>query len=160
MQFLLMMGLASRPKLLLLDEITAVIDIEGQKYFLDLLREYVSDGGTVVISTNILSELNDYTDHLLLIQETKLKVDASVKDLQKKFYVLKKTEEHPVFSHADAARIRNDNDGKELFLIPRKVIDEDSEVLKFKMDYGPKLEDILTLYFQLKEENLDEELVA
>jgi|GEM_PF-3166092 len=160
MQFLLMLGLASKAKVLLLDEITAVIDIEGQKYFLDHLKRYVSEGGTVVISTNILSELNDYTDHLLLIQETKLKVDASVKDLQKKFYVLKKLEEHSVFSHPEAARIRNDNDGKELYLIPRKVIDEDTEVARFKMDYGPRLEDILTLFFQLKEEHLDEELIA
>ena len=160
MQFLLMVALASQPKVMLLDEITAVIDIEGQRYFLEQLKKYTEEGGTVVITTNILSELNDYTDHLLLIQETKLKVDATVDDLKKKFYVLKKTEDHPVFSHAQAARTRKDHDGKDLYLIPRHVMDEDTEVLKFKMDYPPKLEDILVLYFQLKEDVVSEELSA
>lgn len=160
MQFMLMLGLAANPRIMFLDEITAVIDIEGQRYFLDKLKAYVEMGGTVVISTNILSELNDYTDRLLLIQETKLMVDEKVSDLQKRFYMLKKTEEHPVFKHPKAARIRKDYDGKDLYLIPRDVIDEDTEVLKFRLEYPPKLEDILILHFQLKQEQAHDEMVA
>lgn len=160
MQFMLMLGLAACPKVMFLDEITAVIDIEGQRYFLDKLKNYVEAGGTVVITTNILSELNDYTDHLLLIQETKLMVDEKVSDLQKRFYMIKKTEEHQVFNHPKAARIRKDYDGKDLYLIPREVIDEDTHVAKFKLEYPPKLEDILILHFHLKQEAVDEELVA
>lgn len=114
----------------------------------------------MVITTNILSELNDYTDHLLLLQETKLMVDKPVDELKNKFYVLKKTEEHPVFNHPEAARIRKDHDGKELYLIPRAVADEDTAVFKFKQDYPPRLEDVLVLHFQLKKESAHEELVA
>ncbi len=160
MQFMLMVGLAANPKVMLLDEITSVIDIEGQKYFLDALKDYVSRGGTVVITTNILSELNDYTDHLILLQETKLMVDGNVRNLEKKFLVLKKTEEHAIFSHKKIAKIRKDHDGKELYLLPFEVADQDSQVLKFKQDYTPKLEDILTLYFHLKQDNYEEELVG
>lgn len=160
MQFMLMLGLASKPKIMFLDEITAVIDIEGQRYFLDKLKNYVEEGGTVVITTNILSELNDYTDHLLLIQETKLMVDEKVSDLQKRFHMLKKTEDHDIFKHPKAAKIRKDYDGKDLYLIPREVLDEDTQVAKFKLEYPPKLEDILILHFHLKQEQADEELVA
>jgi ABC-2 type transport system ATP-binding protein len=160
MQFLLMVALASRPKILFLDEITAVIDIEGQRYFLDLLKQFTQNGGTVVITTNILTELNDYTDHLLLLQETKLKVDSSVGDLQRKFIMLKKTENHAIFSHPRCAKLRKDYDGKDLYLIPRDVFDEDTHIIKFQCDYPPRLEDILVLYFQLKEEAYDEDLVA
>lgn len=160
MQFLLMVGLASQPKIMLLDEITAVIDIEGQRFFLEELKRYVKNGGTVVITTNILSELNDYTDHLLLVQETKLLVDAPVDALRKKFYVLKRTEDHPVFSHPEAAKIRKDESGADLYLIPRRVVDEDTSVIKFKLDVTPRLEDILVLHFHLKEEAFDEELAA
>lgn len=160
MQFLLMVALASQPKILFLDEITAVIDIEGQRYFLELLKKFAQEGGTVVITTNILSELNDYTDHLLLIQETKILVNSPVEQLQKKFYMLKKTEEHEIFSHPQAAKIRKDFDGKELYLIPRAVVDEDTAVVKFKLEYPPRLEDILVLHFQLKKEATDEQLVA
>lgn len=160
MQFLLMIALAARPKVLLLDEITAVIDIEGQRYFLEQLKRYTEEGGTVVITTNILSELNDYTDHLILLQETKVLVDSSVEDLQKKFYLIKKTQDHKIFTHSSAAKVRKDNDGKDLYLIPRALVDEDTVVLQFKMDYSPRLEDILILHFQLKKEATDEQLVA
>ena len=160
MQFLLMLGLAANPRLMLLDEITAVIDIEGQMYFLDRLKDYTHKGGTVVISTNILSELNDYTDHLLLLQETKLMVNERVEDLQKRFLILKKTEDDSVFSHVKSVKLRKDFDGNWLYIIPRELLDEDTRVLKFKIDYPPKLEDILVLYFQLKQEQSDEELVA
>lgn len=160
MQFLLMVGLAARPKMMFLDEITAVIDIEGQRYFLDQLKHYTSEGGTVVITTNILSELNDYTDHLLLLQDTRLMVDEKVSDLQKRFVMLKQTEEHAIFSHPKAAKLRKDYDGKMLYLIPREVLDEDTHVLKFKIDHPPKLEDILVLHFKLREGGTNEELVA
>ena len=155
-----MLALASRPKILFLDEVTAVIDIEGQRYFLDKLKNYVEEGGTVLITTNILSELNDYTDHLVLLQETKLMVNESVRDLQKKFIMLKKTEDHAIFQHPKAAKIRKDYDGKDLFLIPREVMDEDTIIQKFVIDHPPKLEDILILHFQLKQEQVTDEMVA
>jgi ABC-2 type transport system ATP-binding protein len=160
MQFLLMLALAARPKVMFLDEITAVIDIEGQRYFLDKLKNYVDEGGTVLITTNILSELNDYTDHLVLIQETKLMVNESVKELQKKFIMLKKSEEHAIFQHPRAAKIRKDYDGKDLYLIPRDVMDEDTMIAKFVIDHPPKLEDILILHFHLKQEQVNDEMVA
>jgi ABC-2 type transport system ATP-binding protein len=160
MQFLLMVGLSANPKIMFLDEITAVIDIEGQRFFLDQLKNYTNNGGTVVITTNILSELNDYTDHLLLLQDTSLMVNEKVGELQKKFIMLKQTEEHAIFSHPKAAKLRKDYDGKMLYLIPRSVVDEDTSVVKFKFDHPPRLEDILVLHFKLKDGGIDEELVA
>lgn len=160
MQFLLILGLAARPKIMFLDEVTSVIDIEGQRYFLDHIRNYVNQGGTVVITTNILTELNDYTDHLILIQETKLMVNDSVRHLQNKFMMLKKTEEHPVFHHSKAAKIRKDFDGLELYLVPREVLDEDTYIHQFKVNQSPRLEDILILHFHLKQEEAEDEMVA
>jgi ABC-2 type transport system ATP-binding protein len=160
MQFLLMLALAARPKILLLDEITAVIDIEGQRYFLDKLKEYVSAGGTVLITTNILSELNDYTDHLLLLQETKVMINEPVSALQEKFVMLRKTNEHSIFSHPKVARIRKDHEGKELFLAPKEVLEGDPSSLEFKIEHPVRLEDILMLHFQLKQDQVEDEMVA
>jgi hypothetical protein len=87
-------------------------------------------------------------------------VNERVEDLQKRFFILKKTEEDSVFSHVKAVKLRKDFDGNWLYIIPRELVDEDTRVLKFKIDYPPKLEDILVLYFQLKQEQSDEELVA
>ena len=71
MQIVLMIGLASSPEILLLDEITSVIDVHGRKYFLDLLSKFVSSGKTVVITTNIISELEFYTDNLIVLKTKK-----------------------------------------------------------------------------------------
>ena len=87
-------------------------------------------------------------------------VNESVRDLQKKFIMLKKTEDHSIFHHPKAAKIRKDYDGKDLYLIPREVIDEDTIIQKFVIDYPPKLEDILILHFQLKQEQVADEMVA
>jgi ABC-2 type transport system ATP-binding protein len=160
MQFLLMVGLAANPKLLLLDEITSVIDIEGQAYFLDLLRKYVDNGGTIVITTNILSELNDYTDHLLLLQDTKLKVNSPVEELQEQFVILKKNAEAEIFTHPQCAKIRKDNDGVLLYLAPKSVAASFADIKGLETNYIPKLEDILNLYFHLKQELPEKEEVA
>lgn len=160
MQFLMMLGLAARPKIMFLDEVTSVIDIEGQRYFLDRIRNYVKSGGTVVITTNILSELNDYTDHLLLIQETKLMINDSVTNLQSQFVMLKKFENHEIFSHPKAAKVGKDFDGQELYLIHRDVLEDDSQMNKFKIDRPARLEDILILHFHLKQEEAQDEMVA
>jgi ABC-2 type transport system ATP-binding protein len=158
MQFLLMLGLAARPKLLLLDEITAVIDVEGQRYFLDRLRSYTEEGGTVVITTNIISELNDYTDHLLLLQDKHLVVDGAVSDLKQKFSLLKQTRSHAIFKHPGTLKVRNDSDGKALFIATDEAC-RGEELDGLVIDQLPRLEDILVYYFHMKEE-LDEELAA
>lgn len=161
MQFMMMMAFAARPKIMLLDEVTSVIDIEGQQYFLDLLKQYTVDGGTVVITTNILSELNDYTDHLLLLQETEVLVDAPVEELKEGFCILKKEFEHKIFSHSEVARIRKQSKGTELYLVPTKLIQDDPVLLKLKSDEEARLDDILVFHFNLKKEaSDDEQLVA
>lgn len=160
MQFLLMVGLAANPKLLLLDEITSVIDIDGQRYFLELLRDYVVKGGTVLITTNILSELNDYTDHLLLVQGKKLMVDSSVKKLQESFCILKRHSEHSIFSRPGVVKVRRDHDGKDLYLARKELVSSEGGLNSFVTDMPPGLEDILILHFQLEQEQLDEQVVA
>lgn len=161
MQFLLMMAFASDVKLMLLDEITSVIDIEGQKYFLELLKDYTRNGGTVLITTNILSELNAYTDHLFLMQDKELRIDSSVADLAEDFIVLKENFHHKILEHSEVARIGKDRDGKELFLATKKSTQGMEGIEGLHTGYDPSLEDILILFFKLKDGvEEDEELSA
>ena len=53
MQFNLMMALASNPKALLVDEVTAVLDIEARHFFLTELKKFSQEGGCLVITSNI-----------------------------------------------------------------------------------------------------------
>jgi len=159
-QFLLMMALAARPKLLLLDEITSVIDIDGQRFFLEKIKEFTRNGGTVVVTTNILSEMDAYTDHLILLQDSKLLVDAKANEIKSKFFIFLKTTDDPIFHHPEIARIKKTEMGEEYYIVPRKLVDEDTTLIKFKVNESPKLEDILILHFKMKQGNFNEELVA
>jgi len=53
----------------LLDEITAVLDTHARPYFVDALAALCRDGGTVLMATNIVSEVRDAAHALLLIEE-------------------------------------------------------------------------------------------
>lgn len=160
MQFFIMVALSTNVKVLLLDEITAVIDIEGQKYYLDLLKEYTRNGGTVLITTNILSELNAYTDHLFLMQDRELKINAPVSEMAETFVILKENFHHKIFESEEIASIGKDRDGKGLFLIQQKKVQGVENIEGLLTDYKPSLEDILILYFKLKDGVLETEELA
>lgn len=61
-------ALSIKPKLVLVDEITAVLDIVGRKIFLDFLSQLRKKSGTtVVLATNILEDLPRHISHIALI---------------------------------------------------------------------------------------------
>jgi ABC-2 type transport system ATP-binding protein len=76
----LVVALQHRPELLLLDEPTAGLDPLVQQTFFSLLRERVADGGTVFLSSHILSEVERSCDRVAIIREGRLvqvdRVDA------------------------------------------------------------------------------------
>ena len=76
----LVAALQHRPELLLLDEPTSGLDPLVQQTFFTLLRERVRDGGTVFLSSHILSEVERSCDRVAIIREGKLvrtdRVDA------------------------------------------------------------------------------------
>jgi len=82
MQFNLMVALSAGPEVLLLDEITSVMDVYARRYFLGLLHRFCQGGKTVVMTTNIISELQYYTTDLLLLQDGKLKLQGKLHEVQ------------------------------------------------------------------------------
>lgn len=63
-------ALATQPQVLIADEITAVLDIQGRKRFLDLLKERQRMKRlTVVLATNVPEGLDSYADYVLLIRK-------------------------------------------------------------------------------------------
>jgi ABC-2 type transport system ATP-binding protein len=62
-------ALASSPQLIMVDEITAVLDIVGRQKFMIHLNELCKKGCTVLMATNILENIEHYTSHLLLLNK-------------------------------------------------------------------------------------------
>ena len=72
----LLIALQHRPELLLLDEPTSGLDPLVQQTFFELLREAVGDGGTVFLSSHILSEVEKACGRVAIIRDGGLvKVD-------------------------------------------------------------------------------------
>ena len=57
------------PKLLLLDEPAAGLDPEARHALAALFRTLRSDGMTLVVSSHILAELDEYSTHMLVLRE-------------------------------------------------------------------------------------------
>lgn len=61
-----------RPELLLLDEPTSGLDPLYQQLFLDLVREAVADGATVVMSSHVLAEVAQVAGRVGILREGRL----------------------------------------------------------------------------------------
>jgi ABC-2 type transport system ATP-binding protein len=73
----LVIALQHRPEMLLLDEPTAGLDPLVQQTFFETLRDVIGDGGTVFLSSHILSEVEKSCDRVAIIREGRLvKVDT------------------------------------------------------------------------------------
>lgn len=66
-------AIASRPKILLIDEITAVLDPDARKVFFDLLIEInLKHNTAIVLATNIVEDLKDRIKNLIFIKDHKI----------------------------------------------------------------------------------------
>jgi ABC-2 type transport system ATP-binding protein len=60
-------ALVSNPDLLVLDEPTVAMDVEGRRAFWTTMREFASRGKTVVFATHYLEEADAYADRVVLM---------------------------------------------------------------------------------------------
>lgn len=58
-----------RPRVLLLDEPAAGLDPEARRALSELIRRLAADGMTIVVSSHILAELEDYSTRMLMLRD-------------------------------------------------------------------------------------------
>lgn len=71
------------PPLLLLDEPASGLDPEARRDLQELFRELAKRGKTLVVSSHILSELEDYCSHVAILQEGALVVSGPVEEVRR-----------------------------------------------------------------------------
>lgn len=81
MQLVLMYTLAHSPEILLIDEITSVLDAYARNYFMQELKEFCKMGGTVVMTTNIVSEVQSLCTHVVFLNQQKVVFSSSLSSL-------------------------------------------------------------------------------
>jgi ABC-2 type transport system ATP-binding protein len=76
-RLLIAKALVHKPKLLILDEPTAGVDIELRHSLFDYLRELRRTGTTIILTTHYLEEAEKLCDRVLVIDEGRLIMDES-----------------------------------------------------------------------------------
>jgi ABC-2 type transport system ATP-binding protein len=74
-------ALLGDPDVLLLDEPVNGLDPEGIRWVRGLLRELADEGRTVLVSSHLMSEMEDTADHLVVLGRGRLLADLPIADL-------------------------------------------------------------------------------
>jgi ABC-2 type transport system ATP-binding protein len=74
-------ALLGDPPVLMFDEPVNGLDLEGIQWIRGLLRSLAAEGRAVLVSSHLMSELQDSADHLVVIGRGRLVADTSVREL-------------------------------------------------------------------------------
>jgi ABC-2 type transport system ATP-binding protein len=76
------LALAGNPDLLVLDEPTAAMDVDGRRAFWTAIREFAATGRTVLFATHYLAEAEDYADRVVLLRHGTVVADGPVAEVR------------------------------------------------------------------------------
>jgi ABC-2 type transport system ATP-binding protein len=75
-------ALVCDPELLVLDEPTVAMDVEGRRAFWTTMREFAARGKTVVFATHYLEEADDYADRAVLMAGGRVVADGPTTEIK------------------------------------------------------------------------------
>jgi ABC-2 type transport system ATP-binding protein len=75
-------ALVSNPRLLVLDEPTVAMDVEGRRSFWGTMRELASRGKTVLFATHYLEEADAYADRAVLMAAGRIVADGPTTEIK------------------------------------------------------------------------------
>jgi ABC-2 type transport system ATP-binding protein len=77
-------ALVGHPDLLLLDEPTAAVDVEGRREFWAAMRSVAAEGKTVIFATHYLEEADAYADRIVLLARGQIVADGPATEIKAK----------------------------------------------------------------------------
>jgi len=76
------MALLPDPDLLILDEPTTGLDVEGRRGFWSAIREDAEQGRTVMFATHYLEEADAYADRIILLRQGQIVADGTAAEIK------------------------------------------------------------------------------
>lgn len=74
-------ALLPRPRAVFLDEPTAGLDAQGRRELLALLRCIADEGAAIVLTTHVLADVEELSDHIVVMQSGRVVADGSLDDI-------------------------------------------------------------------------------
>lgn len=72
------LAFAGRPRLVLLDEPTTGLDVEGRRALWDAVRDFHAGGGTVLLTTHYLDEIETLAERVVVLAGGRIRADGDV----------------------------------------------------------------------------------
>ncbi|MEU6696434.1 ABC transporter ATP-binding protein [Pseudonocardia sp. NPDC046786] len=72
------LAFCGRPRLVLLDEPTTGLDVEGRRALWDAVRDFHSGGGTVLLTTHYLDEIENLAERVVVLAAGRIRADGDV----------------------------------------------------------------------------------
>ena len=79
-------ALAANTSLMIMDEPTNGLDIPGKSQFKKFIASGMDDERTVIVSTHQVQDIEKLIEHVIIIEDSKILLDASVVDICNKMY--------------------------------------------------------------------------
>jgi ABC-2 type transport system ATP-binding protein len=76
------LALVANPELLVLDEPTVALDVEGRREFWTAMREIAASGKTIVFATHYLEEADAYADRAVLMAHGRVVADGPTTEIK------------------------------------------------------------------------------
>ena len=149
MQILLASYLSTNPKLILIDEVTSVLDIHAQKDFMKIFNNLVKEGSTVILATNILSEVAQYATDLCFIENGQIKFNVPVSELKEK-YITVKSDRQIDIDKSKGIEIIEEREEKFYYIALKKELPSSIQNASSIETCPPSFEDLF-LFFSKKE---------
>ena len=117
-------ALLGDPEVLILDEPANGLDPEGMRWMRGLLRDFADRGGTVLLSSHLLYEVEAVADQLLIIGTGRIVAQGSREELLAGAGTLVRADdEHGLLAALDAARLASAPAGEGGFLVDAEPAD-------------------------------------
>ena len=78
------LALVANPDLLVLDEPTAALDVEGRRQFWEAMRAVAQSGKTVIFATHYLEEADEYADRIVVVARGRVVADGPATEIKAK----------------------------------------------------------------------------
>jgi ABC-2 type transport system ATP-binding protein len=99
-------SLLHQPKLLILDEPTAGVDVQSRALIIDFLKEYNKAGNTILYTSHLMEEAEQLCDEVVIIDEGKKIIEGAPKTLIKETEGCRRLED--VFLHHTGHALRDE----------------------------------------------------
>lgn len=136
-------ALINKPKILILDEPTAGVDVELRHYLWDLLKKLNEEGTTILLTTHYIEEAERLCDRISILNKGKIIEIDDTEKLIKKFARSKITielEKEPKVLPQDIKRYNHKIKGKSIIFFEDKI--KVNEILKTIEKNNLKISDV------------------